>query len=70
VAAWLSLIIGVYAVVAVASILGLLTGGFAGILGGLVSLAVLTDVPRREPVESRRPHLHSTRLRSRCAPRF
>ena len=47
VAAWLSLIIAVYAVVAVASIFGLLTGGFAGILGGLVSLAVLTDAPPR-----------------------
>jgi hypothetical protein len=47
VAAWFSLIVGVYAVVAVGSILGLLTGGFAGALGGLVAAAVLTDHPPR-----------------------
>jgi hypothetical protein len=44
-AAWLSLVIGAYAVLAVASVLGLFTGAFAGALGALVALAVVTDRP-------------------------
>jgi hypothetical protein len=45
IAVWFSLVLGVYAVLAVASILGLLTGGFAGALGGIIAVAVLTDRP-------------------------
>jgi hypothetical protein len=52
VAVWFSLVLGVYAVLAVASILGLLTGGFAGALGGIIAVAVLTDRPSQEPVAS------------------
>jgi hypothetical protein len=44
-AAWLALLVGFYAVVAAASLLGLLTGAFAGVLGAVVALAVLTDRP-------------------------
>jgi hypothetical protein len=44
-AAWLSLVIGAYAVLAVASVLGLFTGAFAGALGALIALAVVTDRP-------------------------
>jgi hypothetical protein len=44
-AAWLALVVGLYAVVAAASILGLLTGAFAGALGAVIALAVLTDRP-------------------------
>lgn len=44
-AAWASLALGIYALVAVASVLGLFTGGFAGALGGLIALAVVTDRP-------------------------
>jgi hypothetical protein len=45
IAAWLSLVVGVYAVIAVASVMGLLTGAVAGALGAIVALAVLTDRP-------------------------
>jgi VIT1/CCC1 family predicted Fe2+/Mn2+ transporter len=45
IAAWLSLLVGLYSVVAVASILGLFTGAFAGALGAIVSVAVVTDRP-------------------------
>ena len=45
-AAWLSLVIGAYAVLAVASVLGLFTGAFAGALGGLIALAAVTDRPQ------------------------
>jgi hypothetical protein len=45
VAAWLALAVGVYAVLATASVLGLFTGAFAGGLGAVVALAVLTDRP-------------------------
>jgi hypothetical protein len=45
IAAWLSVAVGVYAVVAAASLLGLAAGAFAGALGSVVSLAVLTDRP-------------------------
>jgi hypothetical protein len=43
--AWLALAVGVYAVLATASILGLFTGAFAGALGAVAALAVLTDRP-------------------------
>jgi hypothetical protein len=44
-ATYLSLVIGVYAVFAVATILGFFTGAFAGVLGGLIALAAVTDRP-------------------------
>jgi hypothetical protein len=44
-AAWLSLALGVYAVIAVISILGLFTGAFAGALGAMIALAAVTDRP-------------------------
>ena len=44
-AAWLSLILGLYGIVAVASLVGLLAGGFAGAMKTMISLAVLTDRP-------------------------
>jgi hypothetical protein len=44
-AAWLSVVAGAYGIVAVASLWGLLAGGFSGALGTLISLAVITDRP-------------------------
>jgi hypothetical protein len=46
-AAWLTVILGAYGVVAVASIWGIVTGGIAGAMGTLIAVAVLTDHPQR-----------------------
>ena len=46
-AAWLTIVLGAYGVLAVASIWGFAAGAFAGTLGTLIALAVLTDDPRR-----------------------
>jgi hypothetical protein len=45
-AGWLSLVIGLYAVVATASVIGLFTGVLAGAIGGLMALAVVSDRPK------------------------
>ena len=45
--AWLTVLLGVYGVVAVASLWGIAVGAFSGALGTLVALAVLTDDPPR-----------------------
>jgi len=44
-AGWLSLVIGLYAVVAFASVIGLFTGALAGAIGGLMALTVVSDRP-------------------------
>lgn len=44
-AAWFSVVAGAYAVIGVASLWGLAVGVFSGVLGVMVSAAVLTDRP-------------------------
>jgi uncharacterized membrane protein len=46
-AAWLTIVLGVYGVLAVASIWGFAVGAFSGALGTLIALAVITDDPPR-----------------------
>lgn len=46
-AAWLTIVLGAYGVLAVASIWGFAAGALAGVLGTLIALAVLTDDPPR-----------------------
>ena len=46
-AAWLTVILGAYGVVAVVSVWGIVAGGFAGAMGTLIAVAVLTDRPQR-----------------------
>jgi hypothetical protein len=45
IAAWSALALGVYAVAAAASLLGLATGAVAGLMGLLLSAAVLVERP-------------------------
>jgi hypothetical protein len=48
VAAWISVVLGAYGVLAAASLWGLLAGALSGTLGVLIAAAVLTD-----PADSR-----------------